>query len=537
MSDIQCNIVAYHQNPARIELLALLLDPASQDGDWTVESATVLDHAIIALVSGAPSMDTGIFSEELLSVDPDWLLVQTENTQTGETETICRKKGNKNTTKKNLLSNLRKNSKQVDLYFALLNQEISYLKDLLKDDEIGVDLNIEGMPLLFHIMLTADLSLFKQVVRRGADIHLQVERTQWIHLETRSDVLIFEAVKGMGLLSMAIEMKAKPIVKFLIESGIDVDVTDEKGNAPITIAAGDADKHAFIEPLVKAGADINHEGFSGWTPLFSLLGSYEYSAKKTISIAEKWMALGADIKHVCQNGANALWVAMGREQPVVDFVMSHGVREYQVPQGYYDGMDTMEILHETMNTNDHKTFSEYFDLANLDKKQQTELLHVAANNGRLRILERMIEAGMPPYLKRGGVFAFQSAKDMGFKEVANYLKDQMDDFYKEGQSRIEKARPLFDQFTAVFEQIDAQGGAEKDLSTLKPFAAHPFMKKYEPFQLAHWAKMAVASNKRVKVKAEVDDDFNVTFSRSNRFSGHFSVMISTDGEPQIKAFK
>lgn len=72
----------------------------------------------------------------------------------------------------------------------------------------------------------------------------------------------------------------------------------------------------------------------------------------------------------------------------------------------------------------------------------------------------------------------------------------------------------------------------KDLSSLDDFSGHHFMKKLEAPQLEHWARMAVSPKKK-QVKADVDDAFNVTFSRPNRFSGKFQVTIRTEGEPEI----
>jgi ankyrin repeat protein len=85
----------------------------------------------------------------------------------------------------------------------------------------------------------------------------------------------------MNLLSVAMEMEAVAIAEFLIKQGIDVNVVDEEGNTPCNLAAKDESCHKLIEPLVKAGADINHEGSGGYVPIFHVLDP------DTISVAKK----------------------------------------------------------------------------------------------------------------------------------------------------------------------------------------------------------------------------------------------------------
>lgn len=448
MSETGCHVILYHEDINNIEKLSPLFSPTPSEqerpdfGGYSIVNVMMFEHAIIADIVGAASMDTESLVERLKASDPDWLFIETEYSQVGETETICLKKGNKKTTKKTLLKNIRNASRQIDLYYAVVNQEVTHLSELLNSGPIDLNMVINGTPLLFHIIQTGDLTLFKLAVESGADIHALVEKTQWFGIETQEMYVQFEVVKGMNLLPVAIEMKAKPIVKYLIDSGLDVNVVDDNGNAPINIAAEDMEKHPFVEPLVKAGADINHPGQNGWTPLFNLIGGYTYSAKKTIVLAEKWMAWGADMTYVSQNGTNALWLAMRREQSISDFVKGKGVNEYCVPDGYYDGKSFIDRLHEAILINDVKSFSAFMDNAKLDKNQQTELLHQAASVGRLEILKIINAHGIPPYLMNSDkMFAYETAEEMEHEVVTIYLKEQMTAYHAEKKKRIESARP------------------------------------------------------------------------------------------------
>lgn len=76
----------------------------------------------------------------------------------------------------------------------------------------------------------------------------------------------------MNRLSIAMQMKSKPIVKLLIKEGLDVNAVDEGGDAPIHIASKKGSIQTFLQLLLDAGADINHQDGAGRTPILNLLG-------------------------------------------------------------------------------------------------------------------------------------------------------------------------------------------------------------------------------------------------------------------------
>jgi len=537
MSETYCQVILYHEDVNRIQNLATLLAHSDDDmpgfPDCSVESSTIMDNAIIAFVIAPGSMDTDGLVDTLLTTDPDWLYVHCHDTKVDATKTCCRRKGNKSTSKKTLINNIRRKSSQVDLYYALENKELDRIRQLLGEGGINLDKAIDGMPLLFHLMCTDDLNLFKLAIYLGADIHALAGKTDWYEVGTSENVHHFQAVRGMNMLSLAIAMRAKSIARYLLKLGLDVNAIDQGSKAPIHYAAADKATHGLIKRLVESGANINHEDGNGSIPLFELLGGYHYRPAKTIKVAAEWIALGADISHLSNNNANALWAVLSGPQPLIDYVKSKGVTDYQVPDGYYDGLNIRHKLGKSMHANDFRTFVEGFDPDPLEKEQLVDLFFTAASNGQLEYIKTMVDRGVPPYMTdEAGYFAYQHAEEMKEKETVAYLKEQMANFFAESENRIVQARPLYDRFMSVFELIDLQESSGKDLSSIDEFCGHKGIASLQEHTLEYFARSAVSKGKD-NVTGRVDGEFNVTFSRPNRFTRYFQVTISTDNEPEI----
>ncbi len=538
MSEIYCEIMLYHENAEAVEALRDSLSPSGKDqerpfGSYTVESGMVDDHVIIASIAGL--LDIDLLMVELTTTDPDWLYVTIFDSKTGHEEAWCFRKGKKKTTLKTLSNAIRKKSRAADLYFAIADQEKDKLASFLKDKTLSLDMVIDGAPLLYHILAMGSLRLMKLAVQHDLNLHEKVAQTRWI--ESRHGAFqTFEAVRGMNLLSIAVLLQAAPMVKFLVEQGLDVNAEDENGNTPLCLAAEERTMHKLIEPLIEAGADINHQNHKGYTPLMILLEGNEYNAKKTIAVAEKWIALGADIKRVCPDGTNALWLVMNKDQALIDFVQSKGVTEYIVPEGLYDDMPLAAKLERALWKNDVPSFKSYLKPDDLSRQEQAELLHKAAAQGRLKIIRILIEQGVPPYLMRRGFFAHQIASHERQREAAHYLKEQMDDFFARQKEGIAAARPWFDKLMTTLTDIGNQvatAGASKsvDLSALKPFEGDPFMRKFTPEQLTHWAYASTLyQNKRLS--SWMDDKFNIYFQKGELPEG-MTVKISVEENPQV----
>jgi len=537
MSQINTEIILYHKDKNTIKKLSRFFDDSERTkpyfGGYILLSYTLFDQAIIASIEGASSMEIEEFISELLATDPDWFYSRSEYTQVGESQTLCIKKGNKKSSKKTLIKNIRILSKTIDLYFAILGKESHYLKKLLTDESINVNISIEGVPIPFHVIGMGDIALFKLLVKQGADIDTLIEQTEWLSIENSDEVMKFEVVKGMNLLSIAIEMQAVKIVNYLLKTNININAVDENGDTPLTIAAQDSEKHHFIKPLVEAGADINQENLRGYTALFFLIGGCDYNDAKMLTIVKKWIGWGADIDHISQNGTNALWVALCRGKRIIEFVKSQGVIEYSVPNGYYNEETLIANLFKARNACDINSFVDMLDIDFLTDKEQVQLLHWGASSGSKEIVVALLDVGVDAWRMQDDIYAYECAEEMGHAKLAKFLKEQMKPYYQESKKRIEIAKNLYKEFISIFEDIDR--GENKDLTPLDGFRSHKVFSNLQEHQIRQWARMAVSADTN-ELEISVDDRYCVSISCPNRFMGTFSVVIDTEGKAEIIAF-
>jgi len=534
MSETYCSLILCHDDAQQLDNIKNMLSSPHETkegslGEYAVEHLFMTDHVMIASITGGVDIDALL--DEMYQLDPEWFYIKAYYSNVGHEEKWCFKRGKKKTTLKTLTQAIRKKSRKTDLYYALINHEKDRLAQLLKDESINLDMMIHGTPLIFYVMAMVNMSLLKQLIKRGINIHERVTNSQWIELPVSPGT--FEIIKGMNLLSVAVGLNAASVVRFLINEGLDVNAVDANGNTAINIAAKERSHHKFIEPLVQAGANINHENLAGRTPLFTLLESWEYNAEKTITMAQHWMNLGADIKHVSQDGTNAYWLVMNKDAKLIDFVKSQGVTEYRVPDGLYDDMKMRHKLEKAIWLNDIPSFKSWLDVESLNKKQQVTLLHEAARYGRMEIIQYMVQQGVPPYLMKDGYFAHQEASNEKQTKVARFLKEQVADFIEESRNRVKAVRPLYNSLMDAFAIMDQQDAAlgEKYLAPLDPFKSHPFMSQLEPHQLEHWAGMSVRYGKE-RLTTKVNDEFDVVFIRGDLHTG-IAVKISTSGNPLI----
>jgi len=173
MSSTACEIILYHKDAGQIEELKPLFSFEGKSkpgfGGYSVDCSTLFDQVIIAEIKGTASMITDELLHILQGWEPEWLFMENHYDQVGEKETTCLRMGKKSS-KKTLISNIRKLSKQADLYYALEYKETERVSELLKDESLDPEMSINGAPLLFHLMKSGGVKLFKQAVKRGIDI-------------------------------------------------------------------------------------------------------------------------------------------------------------------------------------------------------------------------------------------------------------------------------------------------------------------------------------------------------------------------------
>ncbi|MDA8018405.1 MAG: ankyrin repeat domain-containing protein [Thermoanaerobaculia bacterium] len=541
MSGIYSRIVVAHQDAERIREFRSWFSPPheipSQYGEHYIEDSVVFDNAIIAHLMGDDPLERGGLFDTLASTDPDWLLLECSDSQTGGKALRCFEKGKK-TSKKVLLEGVRKMSPAVDLYYAVVNQEAERLGELVAQDSTNLNQTIDGAPLLLHLLKTGDVGLLESAIARGVDVNARVQEPRDVKIETEDEYLSFELTPGMTMLHVAIELGAEPIVEFLLGCGLDVNLVDTKGRTPVSLAAEHRrlGRHSFVEPLVRAGANINHEAHDGSFPLFHLLSYYDLDVEEIIQLAEIWIELGADIGHVGKDGTNAYWAAMQRTPKLIEFVEARGIHDYRVPDGFYDDLSLKEKLSLAVEHNDIKTFTEFFDGEAVDRREQADLLHRAAKAGRKQMIDHMIEQGVPPYLQdreEDEEFAYETAEYWEHHDLAEYLKETMADFEAKAKSCIERVQPLYDRLIGVLASIGQKPHGSRDIAPLEVFSQHPFYSTTKADRLEYLSTCAVAPDGS-EVQTRVNDLFEVTFSRpSSPWGGALEVTITTTGEPQI----
>ncbi len=503
MSQTTCNLLVHYSDPRAMDVLrplfANLEAEVPEFGGYQVETATLFEHTLIAQIAGSATLDTRGLIEALRNPSPDWLYLSCDHDQVGEKETLCEKRSKK-TTKATLIKNVRAASKQVDLYFALAKTERERLDSLLQDPAIDLSLVLDGIPLLIALMRLDSKDLFRRAIERGADINVRIEHTQWLdHIH---------AVKGMNLLSIAIQMNAGAMVDFLIEAGCDVNAVDERGNAPIHIATERSERYDLLWPLIAAGADINQPSDDGYPPLFTVLADRYTPTTEIIAVAERMLALGANIHHVCKDGTNALWIAKSVSPALAEFVRGQGITECRVPDDFYDGYTGLRRLMRAMEWNDTETFRNSLKLQELDREQQRSLLFDAAAREPIQWVEAVLEGGIPVYLRsRERSYAHDRAATPA---IRTYLLDKMADFEQEAQRRVDQVRPLFERLMSAVEETDWSS-----LDRFEEFSAHSYFSSQSPNELItrlqSWAEHL---HKQTLLDWDVDDEFNVTFIRS-----------------------
>jgi ankyrin repeat protein len=149
----------------------------------------------------------------------------------------------------------------------------------------------DGTPFIFHALI--DQKIFEAFVKKGANLKckdadgtillfeaIEADTHKYNFLKDKSDltgsksVLIATKAKdtlfmvdelGRNCLHKAAELGNTELMKFFINSGVDLESKDKKGNTPLHIAT--LNKHfEAVSVLIKASADVNAKNNIGDTP-------------------------------------------------------------------------------------------------------------------------------------------------------------------------------------------------------------------------------------------------------------------------------
>jgi ankyrin repeat protein len=531
MSEVSVQVILYNNNVEYIDNLESYLRELTGE---QVEIASVdkVGAVLIASLNTPGSFDFDEFKSVLLKTDPTWFYYHADFLQSDEIENIYLKQGGGKTTKKTFFKNLRELSKEFDLYYSLLHGEIDKAHALISDNAIDINANIAGVPLLFYILMTSNLKLLKLAVKKGENIHQIAPQNKHIEIENASPFVYLDISKGMTLLHIAIKLKARNLIDFLVKQGVDINKVDCAGNKAINLAASCDTLISAVERLTALGADINYETEYGNTPLFDLLEGSEYSDKKIISIAKKWIELGADIHFISKRrGHNALWVVGGRSDALIDFVRSFGINKLYADKKYYEGLTNFSKHSNAIIKSDIDTINETFNIKDFDKKEQASLAASAACYSSLETLKVLVKKGLPIHLYESDCLPHEYAKLAKKEENYSYLKNAYDEYRSAFESDIQKAVPLFDTLIETAKSVpDNAYGWESKIQYYESFFRHPF---YKNCPEAEFTKLQFALNsftsiiKECRNKKEIDKLTKLRLDEKNII--HFILLSNIGG--------
>lgn len=123
-----------------------------------------------------------------------------------------------------------------------------------------------------------------------------------------------------SVLHLAADVEAVGMIPLLVELGLDPDVEDGDGHAPMRYAARNAPALPTLEALVRAGADVDHASRTGLTALTSACRHRE-----SLPTVRWLLEHGADPNRATKDGTTPLHKACAnRVTPMVRLLLEHG---------------------------------------------------------------------------------------------------------------------------------------------------------------------------------------------------------------------
>ncbi|KAF9877519.1 hypothetical protein CkaCkLH20_05219 [Colletotrichum karsti] len=161
---------------------------------------------------------------------------------------------------------------------SIIYKDKSIVRQLLDDARVKVDLqNNDGETALHIAVKLFDESLVKTLLDHGAKVNISDKqgRTPILlaagdaHLEAlREELETVDADVPLGKeLRIAVKRSNKWLVKVLLDHGAKVDIQDNDGRTPISLAAGDGHLEAVKELVRMDCVDIDLADNNGWKPL------------------------------------------------------------------------------------------------------------------------------------------------------------------------------------------------------------------------------------------------------------------------------
>lgn len=204
------------------------------------------------------------------------------------------------------------------------------------------------------------------------------------------------------------------IVKLLIESGADVNKTDENGVGPLFAAAQEGNTE-IVKDLIKAGADIeSKDNNDGATPLLIA------ADRGMADVVAKLVAKGADVEARSDVGFTALMVASRNgHKDVVEILL--GARARTDPRIFATGQNALWVASLFNRTDVVDALIDGGSNVNVQDNAGATPLFIASQEGHIEIVKTLLNAGANLELSGDGVTPLIIAADQGHLLVVKEL--------------------------------------------------------------------------------------------------------------------
>lgn len=539
MSESRSEILAFAKDRTKVDAVKQLFDADELEldkvGQCSVEEKTEFDDGIHVWISGPASLDLDALLASLQALNLDYLWVENDFEQVALKQKHYFAHGEESTRRK-IMSALRRQSPQVDCYFAVKNKQGKRLKEIFQNPGMALNFNVAGAPILFHLLLMKDEELLKLALSAGADVNAAFSVEKWVSITEGPHIHEFKALAGTTMLMIAVILRHKKMLERLIDAGADVNRVDAAGDAAIHFAAAEPKRQFMIEALLNAGADLNHEGQGGLTAMFRILITCSlYVREDSLKLLKKYQELGGNVQHVSKNGANAQW-AVRHVPGLKRLVLKLGVKGYQIPDDFYQGKNLSKKLRDSLREDDAESFAEFIKDSDFNPEIQAEILYWAVDSNRLVFVKQLVEAGVPAQLRWSDYdFPHVIAERKGYGELAEYLRSQLTEFLADQERRLQIAREALSELMQILLRVGEVEDKSSDTywrtsipRELKPYTSHGFMhsKPQRNVRQTAWEAYDLPEDSALTEKFLDNHVFVFQYAKRN-YGSKFEVRIDT----------
>ncbi len=197
-----------------------------------------------------------------------------------------------------------------ELEFAILDQDMDQIQQLVRENPLLVNVRDgNGQTPLYFAAREANMEASRFLLANHAAVDT---KDRW------GRTPLFAAIYEEPLV-----LDRAPIVTLLIESGADLNATDDMGNTPLHMAAfGETE---IVKLLLEQGADVNAVNDAGETPLHKAVQYPEYE------IVRELLRHGADKNRHNAQGLTPMQIAEERGWAIlVELLKSAAVEREEV---------------------------------------------------------------------------------------------------------------------------------------------------------------------------------------------------------------